>query len=103
MNPLPRTDLKKTLWAVSVFLAGMTLFLYHPVVNHDFINLDDWQYVLNNREVTAGVTLRGLGWAFTSFHASNWHPLTWLSHMIDVEIYGLDPGGHHGTNLFFTS
>ena len=79
----------------------MTLFLYHPVVNHDFINLDDWQYVLNNREVTAGVTLRGLGWAFTSFHASNWHPLTWLSHMIDVEIYGLDPGGHHGTSLFF--
>jgi len=79
----------------------MTLFLYHPVVNHDFINLDDWQYVLNNREVTAGVTLRGLGWTFTSFHASNWHPLTWLSHMIDVEIYGLDPGGHHGTNLFF--
>ena len=101
MNPLPRTDLKKTLWAVSVFLAGMTLFLYHPVVNHDFINLDDWQYVLNNREVTAGLTLRGLGWTFTSFHASNWHPLTWLSHMIDVEIYGLDPGGHHGTNLFF--
>jgi len=101
VNPLQRTDLKKTLWAVSVFLAGMTLFLYHPVVNHDFINLDDWQYVLNNREVTAGVTLRGLGWTFTSFHASNWHPLTWLSHMIDVEIYGLDPGGHHGTNLFF--
>lgn len=101
MNPLPRTDLKKTLWAVSVFLAGMTLFLYHPVFHHDFINLDDWQYVLNNREVTTGVTLRGLGWAFTSFHASNWHPLTWLSHMIDVEIYGLDPGGHHGTSFFF--
>jgi len=100
-DPVKTLDLKKTLWAVSVLLAGVTLFLYHPVFNHDFINLDDWQYVSNNREVTNGVTLRGLGWAFTSFHASNWHPLTWLSHMIDVEIYGLDPGGHHGTNLFF--
>jgi tetratricopeptide (TPR) repeat protein len=67
----------------------------------DFVNYDDPDYVTENPMVTHGLTLKGLGWAFTHFYASNWHPLTWMSHMIDCQIFGVTPGGPHVMNVLF--
>ena len=84
-----------------LFLVLTVLAVYWPVRNHDFINYDDDLYVTNNPQVQAGLTIDSITWAFTSTHASNWHPLTWLSHMLDCQIYGMNPGQHHLTNLLF--
>jgi tetratricopeptide (TPR) repeat protein len=81
-------------------LLAATLVAYAPVRNHQFINWDDNEYIQNNPQVQAGLTLSGVRWAFTTFHAANWHPLTWLSHMLDCELFGQWAGGHHLTNLF---
>lgn len=86
---------------VCMFLVVATLAVYWKVQNHDFVNYDDHLYVIDNRHVQAGFTREGIIWAFTTIHASNWHPLTWLSHMLDCQIYGLNAGGHHLTNLLF--
>jgi tetratricopeptide (TPR) repeat protein len=82
-----------------VILAGLTLAVYARVAAFDFIGFDDPTYVTENPHVIAGLTLDGLRWAVTTFHAANWHPLTWVSHMADVELWGLWPGGHHLTSL----
>lgn len=84
---------------VCFILCIMTFFAYMPVINHDFINLDDPFYVYANKYVNKGFTTEGFKWAFFSFHVSNWHPITWLSHMLDCQLYGLDPNMHHITNL----
>ena len=86
---------------VCLFLIAATIAAYWQVRNHDFVNYDDNRYVTENRRVQAGLSAEGLVWAFTGFHASNWHPLTWLSHMVDCELYGIKPKGHHLTNLLF--
>jgi tetratricopeptide (TPR) repeat protein len=86
---------------VCLFLVIAVLAVYWQVGNHEFVNYDDDQYVTENRHVQAGLTLESIAWAFTSTHASNWHPLTWLSHMLDCQIYGLNPPGHHFTSVFF--
>lgn len=83
---------------IGLLLAAVTLTLYWPVQSFDFVNFDDDIYVTDNRQVQGGLSTDGLQWAFTTFHAGNWHPLTWISHMADVEAYGLDAGGHHRTN-----
>jgi len=83
---------------IGLLLAAVTLILYWPVQSFDFVNFDDDIYVTDNRQVQRGLSMEGLRWAFTTFHAGNWHPLTWISHMTDVEAYGLDAGGHHRTN-----
>jgi tetratricopeptide (TPR) repeat protein len=80
-------------------LATVTLAVYAPVLKFDFIDFDDPPYVTENPQVLAGLTASGVRWAFTQGHSSNWHPLTWLSHMLDVEIFGLHAGGHHATNI----
>ena len=72
----------------------MTLLLYAPVMNHQFILLDDNRYIRENPIVNRGLSLSGIAWAFTTFHAANWHPLTWLSHMLDSQFFGLNAGGH---------
>ncbi|MBD3345938.1 MAG: tetratricopeptide repeat protein [Chitinivibrionales bacterium] len=72
---------------------------YWPVIDGDFINLDDDDYILDNRHVNTGLSNRNIIWAFTHSHAANWHPLTWISHMTDCELYGLNPSGHHVTSL----
>ncbi|MCP4345680.1 MAG: tetratricopeptide repeat protein [Desulfobacterales bacterium] len=86
---------------VCLFLVISLLAVYSQVRNFDFINYDDDDYVYNNPHVKAGLTLENIAWTFTATHAANWHPLTWLSHMSDVHLYGLDPGMHHLTNVFF--
>jgi predicted negative regulator of RcsB-dependent stress response len=80
-------------------LAAATLLVFSRVVHHDFINVDDNLYVYKNPHVSAGLTWNGIVWAFTHAHGANWHPLTWLSHMLDCQFYGLRPGGHHLTNV----
>src|ERR1019366_4253881 len=82
-------------------LAAITVTLYWPVHRHDFINFDDRDYVTENPTVRAGITWAGVQWAFAGSHASNWHPLTWLSHMLDCQVFGLKPGAHHLVNLGF--
>jgi protein O-mannosyl-transferase len=79
-------------------LALITLALYLPVLQHGFVEYDDQQYVTDNPRVQAGLSWSGLVWAF-GFHAGNWHPLAWLSHMLDCQIYGAWAGGHHLTNV----
>jgi hypothetical protein len=69
---------------VSLVLAVVTLFTYRAVRSNDFVNYDDPSYVLRNPQIQQGVTPKSVKWAFTSFYAANWHPLTWISHMIDV-------------------
>jgi Tfp pilus assembly protein PilF len=75
-------------------LAVATLAIYAQVIGHQFITLDDPTYIQENPMVNRGVTLAGLAWAFTTFHATNWHPLTWISHMIDCQLFGMNAGGH---------
>ncbi|MGA3264178.1 MAG: tetratricopeptide repeat protein [Terracidiphilus sp.] len=85
--------------AVCLVLAVVTIFAYRGVRNCDFLTYDDMDYVLNNRQVQQGVTTQSIAWALTSFHATNWHPLTWISHMVDWSLYGKNPAGHHMTNV----
>lgn len=85
--------------AIAVGLAAATLLVYAPVRHFGFIDLDDPGYVYDNPHVTAGLTWNGIVWAFTTGHAANWHPVTWLSHMLDVELFGLAAGWHHATNV----
>ena len=80
-------------------LAVLTVAAFSPVFQAEFISLDDPAYVTSNPHVLQGLSLRGLSWAFTSFEASNWHPVTWISHMADISLFGLRAGAHHGTNL----
>lgn len=89
---------KKTLWLVLVLAAG-TAILYWPVIGHQFIGYDDNEYLVQNWHIHSGVTWRAISWAFGSGYASNWHPLTWVSHMLDWQLYGANPAGHHFTNL----
>jgi len=83
-----------------LLLIGVTLGIFFQTGDHQFINYDDPLYVTNNPHVKEGLTVKNILWAFTTTTASNWHPLTWLSHMLDVELFGLNPRGHHLTNVF---
>ena len=84
---------------VCLLLAGVTLLAFWPALGNGFLNFDDRDYVTKNAHVRAGVTAQGIAWALTANDAANWHPLTWFSHMLDVEMFGFDPWGHHLTNL----
>ncbi|HOC56965.1 MAG TPA: tetratricopeptide repeat protein [Verrucomicrobiota bacterium] len=87
-------------WITLSVLGVLTLALFYPVVNFEFLNFDDPDYVTKNPIVQTGLTVKGVLWAFQTTHASNYHPLTWLFHMLDCELYGLTSGGHHLTNVF---
>ena len=84
---------------IGLLLIVATLGVFWQVRSHDFLNYDDDVYVSENSQVQEGFTRKSVIWAFTSGYASNWHPLTWLSHMLDCQLFGLNPGGHHLTNL----
>jgi Flp pilus assembly protein TadD len=86
---------------IGLFLIVATVLVFWPVKNHEFLNYDDNEYVTENPQVKDGLTFKGFLWAFTTTHAANWHPITWLSHMMDCDLYGLAPGGHHLTNVLF--
>ena len=84
---------------ISLFLIFAIIITYGQVRNFDFVDFDDGLYITENIHVQKGLTIEGLIWAFTSFHSANWHPMTWFSHMLDCELYGLNPMGHHWTNI----
>jgi tetratricopeptide (TPR) repeat protein len=84
--------------AIAAALAVGAFLLYLQVAHHAFLFYDDGQYVAENGRVRAGLTWSNVKWAFTTLYFSNWHPLTWLSHMLDVELFGLDAGAHHLVN-----
>ncbi|HEV2695502.1 MAG TPA: hypothetical protein VG347_21595 [Verrucomicrobiae bacterium] len=86
-------------WLFSLLLVLVTLAVYWPVRHHDFINYDDDDYVYANDTVKAGLTWNGFVWSFMGAHAVNWHPLTWLSHMLDCQLFGVNPGAHHLVNV----
>jgi tetratricopeptide (TPR) repeat protein len=88
-----------TVPGVCIFLAAIIWVVFGQTLGHEFVNYDDDFYVYENPAVTRGLTLQGIIWAFTHVHCSNWHPLTWVSHMLDCQFYGLSPGGHHLTNI----
>src|SRR5437764_532845 len=75
-------------------LAIVTFGIYAQVIGHRFTNYDEFGYITENSMVNRGVTLGGLAWAFTTLHAGNWHPLTWIAHMIDSQLFGMKAGGH---------
>ena len=94
--PGPRRDL----WICAIlFLA--TFAVYFQVWHHEFILYDDPDYVTDNLHVRGGLTPEGVAWAFTTGHAGNWFPLTWMSHMADCQIFGVDSGAHHLINVLF--
>ncbi len=86
---------------VAVALAVLCALVYSPVGGFHFVSLDDNQYISQNTAVASGLNFSSLRWAFTSFYAANWHPLTWISHMVDVQLFGMNPGAHHLVNLLF--
>jgi tetratricopeptide (TPR) repeat protein len=86
---------------ISFFLVLITAAVFWQVSSFDFVRYDDDKYVTENRHVQAGLTRGGIAWAFLSVYANNWHPLTWLSHMLDCQLFAANAAGHHLTNLFF--
>ena len=95
-----RADKKFFLFASLALVLG-TLALYWPVTGYPFINFDDPEYISENPVTQAGLTWHGLVWAFNGIHVGNWHPASWLSHMIDCQLFGLNAGGHHLVNVLF--
>lgn len=100
-TPVPMSSsptLRRDLAAVVALLAAV-MAVFWQVRGFDFVNFDDPEYVTGNPDVAGGLDAHGVTWAFTRFHAGHWHPLTWLSHMVDVTLWGMNPGAHHLMNL----
>ncbi len=85
--------------AIAVVLAVLTFVAFHGVLGSSFVHYDDDRYVTDNPHVQRGLTVESVRWAFTTTAAANWHPVTWLSHMLDVTLFDLDAGKHHGSSL----
>src|SRR5664280_2329637 len=91
-------------WFTQPFFLGLllvvaTVALYWPVHGHPFVNYDDSLYVTDNLQVQSGINWDTVTWAFTTFDVDTWHPLTWLSHALDCQLFQLNPAGHHDINL----
>ena len=97
----PRKPLSKEFLCLAVALVAAAVIVYAPVRQFGFHGFDDIQYVSGNPRVLQGVTWDGVKWAFTTGYFSNWHPLTWISHMLDAQIFGTNAAGHHVANLLF--
>ena len=88
---------------ICLILAGVTLALYWPLTSHDFVSYDDGIYIVENPHVNTGLSWPNVAWAFQTGYAGNWHPLTWISHMLDIQWFGVRPGWHHLVNVLFHS
>src|SRR5262249_43652586 len=80
-------------------LATLTLALYSPAGHHPFVDYDDQVYVTDNAHIQSGLTAETIRWALSSTEESNWHPVTWISHALDVQFFGMNAEGHHWTNV----
>jgi tetratricopeptide (TPR) repeat protein len=96
----PLTPMRRT-WLICLGLLSLTLAVYWPVGRGEFLSVDDHAYISENRVVQAGLTRNSMQWAFADGHVANYHPLTWLSHMLDCQLFGLNAGWHHRVNLLF--
>jgi len=102
LNAVATVNSKSQRWLVPclcLVLAAITFAVFGQTLHHEFVNYDDDDYVYANPVVAQGLTRKGIAWAFTHVHASNWHPLTSLSHELDCQLYRLNPGGHHLTSV----
>ncbi|HWB19963.1 MAG TPA: tetratricopeptide repeat protein, partial [Phycisphaerales bacterium] len=90
---------QRTRWLTALVLVIAVWLAFWPALNNDFVNYDDGNYIVNNTNIQQGVNWSSLKWAFTSNEWSNWHPLTWISHMIDWQLFGRNPAGHHAVNI----
>lgn len=103
-DPGPRSPAAKSVeplapWLIALGLFALVAAVYANAGGLGFVNFDDPRYVTRNAHVQAGLTWSGVAWAFTTLHDANWFPLTWLSHMVDVQLFGLAPGCHHWMNV----
>src|SRR5712671_1466327 len=106
---IPESQILATFWKqklrcpgfLSILLGLATLVVFLPVARNDFVNYDDPDYVTANPHVQSGLNWDNVHWAFTTGHASNWHPLTWLSHMLDFQLFGQASAAQHLVNLAF--
>ncbi|MCK4752053.1 MAG: tetratricopeptide repeat protein [Planctomycetes bacterium] len=98
---MERTSNKQYILLIYVILALVTAIAFEQVRQHEFVSYDDYEYVTENPQVNKGLTRQSIVWSFTANYASNWHPATWLSHMLDCQLFGLNAGWHHLVNLFF--
>ncbi len=101
--PSPASGKATITVAICGGLMAMVWIVYGQTLRHQFVNYDDNAYVYENPEIIAGLSPRGIRWAFTHIHSKNWHPLTSISHMLDCQLYGLKAGGHHFTNVLLHS
>jgi protein O-mannosyl-transferase len=101
LDPPRRYRINYAAAGVCAFLLLAVVAIYSKTVVYDFVYLDDYDYICDNPYVRIGPTVEGIKWAFTSAHVHNWHPLTWISHMLDCGLFGLSPGGHHAGNILF--
>src|SRR5213080_988069 len=85
--------------AIYLGLVGLVAAVFLQTGHFNFVNYDDGSYVFDNANIRAGLTWRGIAWAFTHVHSQNWHPLTSISHMIDCQLFGLNAGQHHLVNV----
>ena len=99
MNQAAQKQLLKYL--ICALLAGITFAAFAYVAECAFIAFDDRNYIVGNSDIQHGFSWAAVKWAFTAFHSNNWHPFTWFSYILDCQLYGLQPSGHHLTNLAF--
>jgi hypothetical protein len=99
MKPIPLPKENRSVLGVCALLAIVVFLVFGQTVRHEFVNYDDDQYFYANPQVQAGLTWSSARWAFQTGYASNWHPLTWLSLMLDVDLFGNGPAGPHFTNV----
>jgi protein O-mannosyl-transferase len=97
-NPASLPASRKHVLIAALVLILFSLALYNPVSRHPFLNYDDGRYLDDNAHVKNGLSWASAAWAFTSLEESNWHPITWLSHMLDCQIFHMNPAGHHYAN-----
>src|SRR6266567_1363800 len=90
---------EKRVTIVCLLLIVATLAVYNPITQNQFINFDDSVYISDNAHVHRGLSWETVKWAFTTYDNANWHPLTWLSHAADYQVFHLNPAGHHYVNL----
>ena len=96
---MPTLTPRRRTWLIGLLLVLVTAATYWPVGRATFLSVDDHEYVSQNQTVQAGLTWHGVVWAFSGGHVANYHPLTWLSHMLDCQLFGPDPGWQHRVNL----
>src|SRR5262245_57219670 len=97
-SPAPRRFWSRL---IPVVLVVLTMAAYASIINNDFINLDDGQYFFNNVHVANGLNARAIGWAWSTFHSANYHPLTWMSLQLDATLWGQNPKAVHLQNLIW--